>query len=359
MKKKMGLGVLGLGEGRSILAAAIASDNYVVRGICDINEKLCQERSADFGIECTTTQYDQLLEDPSIDVIAIYTPDPLHAEHVSRALKAGKHVICTKPLFDRLEGARAILQLQRESGRSVFVGQSSRFFEPMIHQRRDFLEGKLGDLHSVEAHYNHDHREYMKRTWAGGKINWLYGGLSHPVDLVRWYLPDINEVFGYGAISPAFAAMGGGRPDLLQFVFQTKTGKIGRISGCYGLPQVATERESYITCSLRGDKGASQADYYELRYNTHFEGEGARTYTFEDRFKHYFRFDGRGYHAGEFQNYIDYFAECLSEGRVALPDLAEGIGTLAVLSAMETSLRERRAVTVKEVLVREGLDELK
>jgi len=49
MKQKLGLGVLGLGEGRSILSAATASADYVVRGICDINEKLCKERAAEFA----------------------------------------------------------------------------------------------------------------------------------------------------------------------------------------------------------------------------------------------------------------------------------------------------------------------
>jgi len=56
-------------------------------------------------------------------------------------------------------------------------------------------------------------------------------------------------------------------------------------------------------------------------------------------FKHYFRFEGKSHHAGEYQNYLEYFARCLDTGETAYPDLKEGIGTVAVLQAMEQSLQ--------------------
>src|SRR5947207_2189472 len=148
---KLKLGVLGLGEGRSIISAALNSELWELGCICDLNEDLCKERAAEFRFNRYTTRMDEMLSDPSIDAIRIYTPVPLHAKHIRQCLEAGKHVICTKPLLDNLKDAKTLLDVARKSDRRVFVGQSSRFFEPMMRQRADFEAGKHGNLFSVEA----------------------------------------------------------------------------------------------------------------------------------------------------------------------------------------------------------------
>jgi predicted dehydrogenase len=355
--RKLRLGVLGLGEGRSIISAALTSERWELGLLCDVNEQLCRDRAAEFKFDRFTTRFDDMLADASIDVVGIYTPDPLHADHVVRSLRAGKHVICTKPLLDSLASARAVLDAQRESGKAVFVGQSSRFFEPMIRQRQDYEAGRHGELFSVESYYNADHRWFLQKGWTrGGGLKWLYGGLSHPVDLLRWYLPDIDEVMGYGLLTENGRSLGLVHHDAMHFVLRTRSGKIGRISGHYSAPYGNTKRDSGMSCVLRGLNGHSQADYYELRYNTHFTGEGPREQKFDDRAKYYFRFDGISHHAGEYQNYIDYFARCLAEGTTPVPDAREGIITVAVMNAMERSLNAGQPVRVADVLADAGLD---
>ena len=134
--------------------------------------------------------------------ISITARSNLHAAHIKQCLQAGKHVICTKPLIDNLKDAHDLIEAQKKSGKHVFVGQSSRFFASMIRQRLDYDEGKHGPIFSVEAEYNADNRWFLQKSWAkAGGLKWLYGGLSHPVDLVRWYLPNIAEVMGYGMLT--------------------------------------------------------------------------------------------------------------------------------------------------------------
>src|SRR2546425_13335414 len=100
--KKLGLGVLGLGEGRSIISAGVQSAAWQVVAICDLNEQLGRERCAEFQLPamCFTKNFDDLLANPAVEVVGIYTPDHLHAEHVIRALRAGKHVVFTKPFIN-------------------------------------------------------------------------------------------------------------------------------------------------------------------------------------------------------------------------------------------------------------------
>ena len=345
------LGILGLGEGRSTMSAALNSKKWKLKTVCDLNPALCEQRAKEFGFQNYVTGYQQMLDDPEIDVIGIYTPDHLHASHIKMALQHGKHVVCTKPLMDDLSEAASLLELEEKTGKKVFVGQSSRFFEPMKRQRLDYEKGEIGEMVTVEAHYNADHRWFLKKGWSLGKrFKWLYGGLSHPVDLVRWYLPDIGEVMGYGMLSRNGEAGGLKHEDTMHFIFKATDGRIARVSGVYTGPVQPVARESEMSCILRGTEGCSQADYMDLRYAITDRNGEERMITFEDKLKYYFRFEGKSHHAGEYQNYLEYFADCLESGQTAFPDLKEGIGTVAVFMAMEKSLQTGLPVKIEEIV---------
>ena len=358
--KKLGLGVLGLGEGRSIISAGVHSGLWDVVALCDLNPTLGHERCAEFGLpeSIYTGSIGALLANPAVDVVGIYTPDHLHADHVIRTLKAGKHVVCTKPFLNDLGRAREVLDAVRTSGRRVMVGQSSRFFAPFTRQHEHHANGTFGELNTVEAYYNADHRWFLAKGWAKtDAFKWLYGGLSHPVDLVRWYLPDIEEVMGYSRLSENGRAGGLAHADTFHFIYRARSGRIARVSGTYSAPVTPNSRDSNMSCVLRGSLGASQADYYDLRYAWKTDTQSV-TETFEDQDAHFFRFGGHSHHAGEYQNYIEYFARCLAAGEAPKPDAAEGIVTVALLQAMDEACASGGPVKVRDVLARHGLAEL-
>ena len=351
------LGIVGLGEGRSTISAALASSRYELRTICDVNEALCKQRAKEFDFNHFTTTYQQMLDDKEIDVVAIYTPDHLHAEHIRQALLHDKHVVCTKPFIDDLSKAKELLQLQIQRGKKVFVGQSSRFFEPAMRQRRDFEAGLIGELITIEAYYHADHRWFLKKGWSLlQSFKWLYGGLSHPADFIRWYLPDIEEVMGYGMISSNGLQAGLKNQDTMHFIFKALDGRIARVSGAYTGPTQPTSRDSGMSCVLRCTEGASQADYHELRYSvTDKTGEEKIIRWGEATLKHYFRFEGQSHHAGEYQNYLEYFADSIEQDFIAYPDMKEGIGTIALLQAMDRSLETGKPVKIQDILNEYGL----
>lgn len=351
------IAILGLGEGRSTMSAALQSEKLELRAICDRNEELCRHRVAEFQFQGRVTQdYQDLLSDPEIDIIAIYTPDHLHAEHVGQALRAGKHVVCTKPFIDDLSQAKELLALVEETGKKVFVGQSSRFFEPMKRQRADYEAGLIGELITVESYYHADHRWFLAKGWSlQQSFKWLYGGLSHPVDFIRWYLPNIEEVMGYGMLSSNGKEGGLKHQDTMHFIFRATDGRVARVSGCYTGPVQPVTRDSEMSCVLRGTEGASQGDYMDLRYAITDRTGEERIVTWEHKLKHYFRFEGKSHHAGEYQNYLEYFADSITENFTAYPDVREGIGTIALLQAMDRSLQTGRPVRVQELLDEHGL----
>lgn len=354
------IGILGLGEGRSTMSAALNTKKLKLKMVCDRSEEVCRQRAKEFDFHNYTTNYEDMLNDPEIDIIAIYTPDHLHAEHVKMALLKGKHVVCTKPFIDDLSKAKELLKISAQSGKKVFVGQSSRFFEPYKRQRVDFVEGLIGELVTVECHYNADHRWFLEKKWALEKsFKWLYGGLSHPVDFIRWYMPDIDEVMGYGMISPNGKKAGLKNEDTMHFIFRAKDGRVARVSGSYSGPVQPVYRDSGMSCVLRGTDGASQADYHELRYAVTTNTGEEKIITWGDaKLKHYFRFEGQSHHAGEYQNYLEYFADSIENNTVAYPDIKEGIGTVALLQAMEQAMAEGKPVKVADVLTKYGLSDL-
>ena len=356
----LNIGILGLGEGRSTISAALQSPKLNLRTICDRDESVCKQRAEEFGFHTYTTKYEDMLNDPAIDIIAIYTPDHLHADHIKLALEHGKHVVCTKPFIDDLSRAKELLELQAKTGKRVFVGQSSRFFEPYRRQRKDFMEGQIGELITVESHYNADHRWFLEKKWAlEESFKWLYGGLSHPVDFIRWYLPNIEEVMGYGMISSNGKTAGLKNEDTMHFIFRATDGRIARVSGSYTGPTQPVKRDSGMSCVLRGTLGASQADYHELRYAiTDKIGEERIIHWGDSTLKYYFRFEGQSHHAGEYQNYLEYFVDSIEQGFTAYPDMKEGVGTVALLQAMDRSLKTGKPVKVVDLLSEFGLNDL-
>ncbi len=352
----LSVGILGLGEGRSTISAVLQSDKLRLKAMCDLSLELCRKRADEFKVYDFTINYQEMLDDKEIDIIAIYTPDHLHAGHVKQALLHNKHVVCTKPFIDDLSKAKELIELQKKAGKKVFVGQSSRFFEPMKKQRRDYEEGLIGELISIESYYHADHRWFLQKPWSlQESFKWLYGGLSHPVDFIRWYLPNIEEVMGYGMLSSNGKKGGLKNPDTMHFIFQSTDGRVARVSGCYTGPVQPVIRDSEMSCILRGTEGCSQGDYMDLRYAITDKNGEERIITWEHKLKHFFRFEGKSHHAGEYQNYLEYFADSIEQNFTAYPDLQEGIGTIALLQAMDRSLQKGMPVKIKDILVENGL----
>ena len=289
---------------------------------------------------------------------ARYTPDQLHAAHIKMALEAGKHVICTKPLMVDLDEAGALLEAQKRTGKTVFVGQSSRYFEPARRQRQDFEEGRLGGLITVETHYISDSRWFLDREWSHLKgFSWMYNFMIHAVDLAVWYLPEVEEVYGLGIASENTRERGIQAPDTMKFLLKNKDGRFAGVNGVYAAPTLGSAVEQSISCTLRGTKGISRAGYPKLQYYTNFQPlqKTAQLHEYNELHDYFFRFEAETHHAGEYQNYIEQFARDMNEGITPKPDLKEGIRTLAVMEAMEQSLRLGISVKVSQVLADRNL----
>jgi predicted dehydrogenase len=354
--RRKGIGVLGLHEGRTLLLALNRIGKaYPVAG-CDLRPEKIDAVRSELPDLFYTTNYEELLDRPEVDIVAIYTPDHQHGDHVTRAFESGKDVICTKPLVNSIEDARRILEAGRRTGRKLLVGQSTRFFEPFHRQRAAFEKGEVGGLELADAHYMHRMDWfYEKSPWSVKETDWVFLGMSHPLDLLRWYLGPISSVQALGSTSALGLGQGLRGKDIYIVNVVSEDGRLGRAMGHYGVHELPSARNC-IELVLYGSKGSSLAQYHDMRYlHTSPDGtEVGEDYLYAGR-HYYFNSEIHGMHYGEFANYADYFAGALISGEPYSPDLEEGVETFCIMEAVRRSAAAARPVEVAPLLEEAGL----
>lgn len=363
---KLGIGVVGLQEGRTLIKAIShpipppvgaalhmsyrAPHMYAAAG-CDLNPDRITETQADCPNVFYTSDYDILLKRPDVQIVAIYTPDQYHAEHIIRAFEAGKHVICTKPLVNTIEDASQLLHAAQKTNRKLLVGQSARFFESFSRQRQSYEANELGQVEFVDAHYTHRMDWYYEKSpWAVTATDWVFLGASHPIDLACWYLGKIQQVFADGIHSALAEKYHVKSSDIVSINLRAANGKIGRVLGHYGLKELPSARNA-IELMLYGTHGTSLAQYHDMRFmHTTADGrEVTEDFLYHQR-GYYFNNEVHGMHYGEFANYADYFAQALLKDTEYAPDLDDGLAVFAVMEAARRSIATGKPVQVQPIM---------
>jgi predicted dehydrogenase len=154
MAGKLRVGIIGAGgiaQSLHIPAYQSLSDKCEVVAVCDTWEPNARDSAAKHNISKVFTDYQQLLADPDIDAVSVTTPNVFHCQHTVDALKAGKHVLCEKPLAMNGEEARLMCRTARETGKVLQVGLQQRFTGP-VQFVRDFIDhGKMGQVYYARA----------------------------------------------------------------------------------------------------------------------------------------------------------------------------------------------------------------
>ena len=111
--------------------------------------------AAENGLPCYPSDREALAH-PGVEAVILATPHSLHAEQIERAVAAGKHVFCEKPLSHTRKGAEAAVNACRSKGLVLGMGHERRWEPPVAHMLEAARSGKLGRLLQVEANFSHD-----------------------------------------------------------------------------------------------------------------------------------------------------------------------------------------------------------
>jgi len=166
---------------------------YSIVTCCDVDPVKANEFAGRYGISNALTSFDEVIRRPDVDVVAICTPPSLHYEMVLAALKAGKHVVCEKPLTSSLELAdKMIAAATTAKGRMMPVFQYR--FGDGIAKVRHVIQSGLAGKHFVATIETSKQRgrDYYSVAWRGKFASELGGVLVtqaiHIHDLVFWLL---------------------------------------------------------------------------------------------------------------------------------------------------------------------------
>jgi predicted dehydrogenase len=134
------------------LESAQKARNVILRAVCDADESLAQRFGSFYDAEKIYLDYDEMLADESVDAVIIGTSDAFHVPASRKALAAGKHVLCEKPLGASIEEVKALAEEVEKSGLVLQVGHMLRF-DPGIQEARKFIEEEMGQMLAFKAWY--------------------------------------------------------------------------------------------------------------------------------------------------------------------------------------------------------------
>ena len=200
MDKKLKIGIIGCGgiaNGKHMPSLKMISDVEMV-AFCDIIEDKAKDAARNYGTPDAKvyTDYNKLLEDNSIDIIHVCTPNKSHAPITIAALEAGKHVMCEKPMAKTAADAKAMLDAAKRTGKKLTIGYQNRQRKEVLYLKKLCEEGALGDIYFGRAQAL---RRRAVPTWGVFMNEDEQGGGplidigTHSLDMTLW-LMDNYEV---------------------------------------------------------------------------------------------------------------------------------------------------------------------
>ncbi|GJQ62979.1 MAG: oxidoreductase [Melioribacteraceae bacterium] len=199
-KKLHKFGIIGCGHIAQRHAEHIRN-NGQLQAVCDINYERAKALGEKYGIKYYTN-YDQMLnEEKDIEIIAVCTPNGLHAEHSIKAMRAGKHVLCEKPMAISVIDAENMIYESEKTNRRLFIVKQNRYNPPIVRMKEIINDGVLGKILNVQLNcfWNRNENYYNKSDWKGKKD--LDGGIlftqfSHFIDIMYWLIGDVKKAYG-------------------------------------------------------------------------------------------------------------------------------------------------------------------
>lgn len=178
-----------------------------IAGICDADPARAEQVRAEFGLPRTFT-LEEILADPSIEVVDIAVVPQAQPEIARRALAAGKHVLAQKPLAESSDVAAELVELADKAGRSLVVNHQMRYDEGIAAARAMAEAGWLGELTAVSFEVNIS-TDWAAWDWlvASPRLDLMYHSI-HYFDSIRSLLGDPERLFCAAGRRPGQLAAG-------------------------------------------------------------------------------------------------------------------------------------------------------
>lgn len=200
--KKLKFALIGCGR-IALRHAEIINNIAELTAVCDIKPERADEFSKKFFSKPYTSIEDLLLNEKDTDVVSVCTPNSFHSTHTIAALKAGKNVVCEKPMAISVDECKKMMIEADLTGKDLFIVKQNRFNPPVAALKQVIEAGRLGKIMNVELNcfWNRNDEYYRQSDWKGKKAidgGTLFTQFSHFIDLLYWLIGDFKTLNGIG-----------------------------------------------------------------------------------------------------------------------------------------------------------------
>jgi predicted dehydrogenase len=276
--------------------------------------------------------YDSIRNNPDIDIVYVCLPNSMHAEYTIRAAKAGKHVMCEKPMAISAAECEAMIAACKQAGKKLMIGYRSHFEPTNLEARRLAKTGTIGSYRYFRSEHGFVQRDptkwRLKKALAGGGSLMDIG--IYALQAAR-YMTGEEPIAVYAHEStdkndPRFTEV----EDRIEFELEFPSGVIGSCMSMY-----SANRNQFL---LMGDTGR-----IEMEPATRYEGN--RLFTGKDNRENEVT-PPKGPGANQFAAQLDHLSQCIVQNREPIVSGEEGLRDLRIMEAIYRSAREQRRVTL-------------
>ena len=182
--------------------------NCTVQAVSDLRPERRARLQKTYRCDQAYDSLEELVKDPKIEAVALFTPVPDHARHVLMCLAAGKHVLCAVPAAMTLEDCQQMVDAVKKTGLTYMMAETSHWQQLTISARKFYQEGAFGQLYHTESEYHHPGLEELffengKRTWRHGLAPMQYPThcTAHLISVSGERLTEVNCI-GWGDDHP-------------------------------------------------------------------------------------------------------------------------------------------------------------
>jgi predicted dehydrogenase len=196
MKNKIRFAIVGCGRIAQRHAEHITNFGELT-AVCDIVQDKAETLGKEYAVKTYQNIDDLLKSETETDVVSICSPNGLHAEHTIKALNAGFHVLCEKPMAINVHDCGRMIQAAEKNNKRLFAIKQNRFNPPVAAVKKAIDEGRFGKIYSVQLNcFWNRNEDYYVNSWKGTKDidgGTLYTQFSHFIDLLYWLIGDVKR----------------------------------------------------------------------------------------------------------------------------------------------------------------------
>jgi 1,5-anhydro-D-fructose reductase (1,5-anhydro-D-mannitol-forming) len=327
----LGWGIVGLGRiaATEIAPAITASASGALISVVSRDQGRAEAFAREHGAVTAVDDYAKMLADPAVGAVYIATPNAQHAEQVIAAARAGKHVLCDKPLALTVADARRCVGECRSAGVGLGITFQTRFFDGMAEAASLIRDGRIGRVVAAEAQIGT--RGSLPRGWRLDPALAGFGTLNnigvHALDILRYLTgSEVAEVAAMASSEPGFEV------DTTDSVLlRFRNGALGQLIASQAIPHPQDDIALYGTEGRVNAPNMSRPDRDSVM--SFITRDGEREFGVSSR--------------GSYLRIVEEFTAAVSSGRDPSPSGEDGLRSVELTAAIADSIRQRRVIPLE------------